>query len=124
MTLLPSKMRRGGDTVEAFQRQDRVGKLVGAALQYRAGQRQEFLLHRLRVRERGRLARRVGMEPFMHAVIGGDADPRAERMGAADFEAIVLHHVELVRQCTHRGVAQAGRNRPSRSGPGRAPPRR
>ena len=62
--LLSSEMRRGGDAIESFQGQDRIGELIGAVVQHRAGQRQEFLLHRLRVRERGRLARRIGMEPF------------------------------------------------------------
>ena len=27
----------------------------------------------------------------MHAVVGGDRDARAERVGAADLEAVVLH---------------------------------
>ena len=33
-------------------------------------------------------------------------DARAERMGAADLEAIVLHHVELVGERIDRGVAE------------------
>ena len=42
----------------------------------------------------------------MHAVVGGDGDAGAERMGAADLEAIVLHHVELVGQRIDGGVAE------------------
>src|ERR1700676_1259609 len=42
----------------------------------------------------------------MYAVVGGDADARAKGMAAADFETIVLHHVELVRQCIAAGVAK------------------
>jgi len=49
--LLPSEMRRGGDAIETLQGEDRVGELVGALLQHRAGERQKLLLHRLRVRE-------------------------------------------------------------------------
>src|SRR5436305_15303481 len=42
----------------------------------------------------------------MNAVIGGDRNPRAERMAAADLEAIVLHDVETVGQRVDRGVAE------------------
>jgi hypothetical protein len=38
-SLLPSQMRRGGDAIEALQRQNRIGELVGAVLQHRAGER-------------------------------------------------------------------------------------
>src|SRR3981189_2397261 len=94
--LLPPKLRRLLDAVESFQRENRVRELLGAAIQHWAGKRQEFLRHRLRIRERIRLAGGIGMKPFMHAVIGRDADARAEGMAAAGFEAIVLYDVELV----------------------------
>ena len=42
----------------------------------------------------------------MHAIVGGDADARAERMAAADLEPVVLHHVEFVRQRIDRGIAE------------------
>jgi len=43
----------------------------------------------------------------MHGVIiGGDGDARAERMGAADLEAIVLHDVELVGERIDRGITE------------------
>ena len=49
--LLPSQLRGLGDAIESLQREDRIRELVGAAVQHRAGERQEFLLHRLRIRE-------------------------------------------------------------------------
>jgi hypothetical protein len=49
--LLPPEFGRFADPIEAFQAQDRVRKLIGAAIQYRAGKRQEFLRHRVRIRE-------------------------------------------------------------------------
>src|ERR1019366_5926639 len=67
---------------------------------------EEFLRHRLRVRERIRLAGWVGIKPFVHAVVRGDTDARAKRVAAADLEAIVLHDVELVRQRIDRGLAK------------------
>src|SRR5262249_42033983 len=63
---------------EALQRKDRIRQLIGAAVQHRAGQRQEFLLHGLRIRERARLSGWVDMQPLMHAVIARDRNPRAE----------------------------------------------
>src|SRR6185437_11764140 len=91
--LLPAQLRRLLDAIKTLQRQDRISKLIGAAVQDRAGERQKFLLHRLRVGERTRLARGVEEQPLMGAVIGGDADPRAERVGAANFEPVVLHDI-------------------------------
>src|SRR4051794_25004718 len=49
--LLPPQLRGRLDAVESLKRQDRVGELIGAAVQHRAGEGKEFLLHRLRVRE-------------------------------------------------------------------------
>ena len=49
--LLPSQLRRLRDAIKSFQREDRIRKLVRAAVQHRAGEGEEFLLHRLRVRE-------------------------------------------------------------------------
>src|SRR5882757_9241978 len=62
-------MRGFLDAVESFQGEDRVGELVGAAVQHRAGEGQEFLRHRLRVRKRSRFAGGIGVEPLMHAVV-------------------------------------------------------
>src|SRR4051812_12103118 len=60
--LLPPELRGLLDAIEPLQRQDRIRQLIGAAVQHRAGERQELLLHRLRVRKRIRLAGRVGIE--------------------------------------------------------------
>jgi len=42
----------------------------------------------------------------VHAVVGGDADARAEGVSAADLETVVLHHVELVGERIDGGVAE------------------
>src|SRR5258708_15953519 len=89
--LLPSQMRGLLDAIESFQREDRVGELVGAAVQHRAGEGQEFLRHRLRVRKRSRLAGRIGVEPPIHGVVGVNSDAPAERRAAAEFKAGALH---------------------------------
>src|SRR4051812_28645754 len=65
--LLPAELGGLLDAVKPLQRQDRIRQLVGAAVQYGTGQRQEFLLHRLGVRESGGLAGGIGVEAFMHA---------------------------------------------------------
>ena len=104
--LLPSQLCRGRDAIESLERKDGAGELLGAALQHRAGQSEEFLRHRLRVRERIRLARGVGIEPLVDAVVCGDRNTRAKGMAAADFEAVVLHHVELVGERVDRGIAE------------------
>jgi len=49
--LLPPELRRLRDAIESLQREDCVSELVCAAVQHRAREHQEFLLHRLRVRE-------------------------------------------------------------------------
>src|ERR1700675_4165087 len=49
--LLPAQLRGRLDAVEPLERQDRIRKLIGAAVEHRAGQRQKLLLHRLRVRK-------------------------------------------------------------------------
>ena len=49
--LLPSEMRRLLDSVKPLQREDRVGKLIGAPVEHRAREGQKFLRHRLRVRK-------------------------------------------------------------------------
>src|ERR1700712_2279623 len=92
--------------VEAFQREDRLRQLIGAAVQYRTGQRQEFLRHRLRVRERAWLAGRGGMERAGAAVLGGVRSGGPERRGGAVWEPVVLHHVELVGKRVQGGVAE------------------
>src|SRR5216683_4097582 len=76
--LLPAELRRGGNAIESLQRENRIRQLVGAAVQHRAGQRQELLRHRLCIRERIRLAGGIGIEPLVHAVVGDNADARAE----------------------------------------------
>src|SRR6185295_2523301 len=62
--LLPSEARCSLDPVEALQRQNGVRQLVGAAVEHWPRQGQKLLLHRLRIRDRRRLAGRVGMKPF------------------------------------------------------------
>jgi hypothetical protein len=49
--LLPPQRGCGCDAVEPLERQDRLGELLGAVLQHRASELQEFLLHCPRVRE-------------------------------------------------------------------------
>ena len=49
--LLPAQLRGLGDAIESLQREDRIRELVGAAVEDRAGQREEFLLNSLRVRK-------------------------------------------------------------------------
>ena len=44
------------DAIESLQRQDRIGQLIRAAVQHRAGEGEEFLLHRLRIRKGIRFA--------------------------------------------------------------------
>ena len=39
------------DAIESLERKDRIRKLVGAAVQHGASERQKLLLHRLRVGE-------------------------------------------------------------------------
>ena len=93
---MPSELGRLSDAVEPFQRQDRVRKLIGTAVENGARQRQEFLRHGLRIRKRGRLAGRIGINAFMHTIFGRDADAGAERMRAANFQPVILHDVELI----------------------------
>ncbi len=58
---LPPQLRAAFlDAIEPLEREDRIGELVGAAVQHRAGEREEFLLHRLCVRKRIRLAGGIG----------------------------------------------------------------
>src|SRR5258708_24825213 len=104
--LLPPQLRRLLDPVEPFQRENRIRQLVGAAVQDRARQGQKLLLHHYRVRERIGFAGRIGIEPLVHAVVGGDGDARAERMATADLQAIVLYHVEFFREHIDRGVTK------------------
>src|SRR3569833_1034500 len=93
------------NVVEPLQRQDRLGKVLRTRLQHRAGEGEKLLAHRLRSRERGRLAGGIVVQPLVHAVLGGDRNPGAERMGAADLQTVVLHAVELVGERIDRGVA-------------------
>src|SRR4029077_13068098 len=53
-----------------------------------------------------RLTGGIGIKPLVYAVVGGDADARAEGVSAADLETIVLHHVELVGERIDRGIAE------------------
>jgi len=50
-----TEMGRLLDAVESFQRQNCIGELIGAFVQDRTGQRQEFLRHRFRIWKRRRL---------------------------------------------------------------------
>src|SRR3954453_12907441 len=96
--LLPAQLGRLADPIESFQREDRVRQPVGAAIQDRAGKRQEFLRHCLCVRERVRLAGGIGMHPLVHAGISCNADARAEWMAAADLETILPDPPKFLRQ--------------------------
>src|SRR5690348_8974492 len=93
--LSPPELSCLRDAIEALERQDGVRKLFGTAIQHRSGEGNELLLHCLPIGERVRLARRVGVQPLMHPVVGGDGDACAERVAAAGLKAVVLHDVEL-----------------------------
>ena len=111
-------------SIESLQRQDRIRKLVGAAVQHRAGKGEEFLRHRLRVGKRGGLARGIGIEPLMHAVVGGDAETRAPNGWVRPISSRSSCTTSNLSASASPRRRRAGRNRPSRSGPGRARRRR
>src|SRR6185312_5918445 len=103
-SLLPPELRGLRNPIEAFEREDRVGELLGTAVQHGTRQRQELLLHRLCVGEGVRLAGRVDVEPLVYAIARGDGDARAEGVRAADFEPVVLHNVEFIGERIDRGI--------------------
>ncbi|MGA8755243.1 MAG: hypothetical protein WB611_02775, partial [Stellaceae bacterium] len=88
---MPAKLRYLRDVTKPLEREDRVRKLFRPAVQHRAGQRQEFLLHRLSIGERAWLAGRIDVEPLMDAIVRRDRHARAKRMLAADLETLVRH---------------------------------
>jgi hypothetical protein len=105
-SLLPAKVRYLRDAIKALERENRIRKLIRTAVWHGAGQRQKFLLHRLRVGERDWLAARIDVEPLMDAIVGRDRHACAKRMRATDLETFVLRHVKLVGECVDRGIAQ------------------